>query len=137
MLVIQNVHVGSGIANGTLARLLDVQLKPSAVVRFVTASEYGGGVHEVGASDVSLLGFEHLSHKPDDEQQFPGLPRDCFPIKTLRAPAITMGSSRFCPRQFPVMQAHALTGHKCQGATLLALVVGAWGNKINNHDGWL
>jgi hypothetical protein len=86
--------------------------------------------------------LRHSNYQPLPGQNYPSLGPNEFPLtpitfeddkkknKAQRAPArmITKGRTKPGPSvtQLPCVPAFALTGHKCQGATLSSLVVGQW-----------
>lgn len=143
VLVVENIHIGSAIANGTMARVVDVLVNDDDVQFDSSDSRYGGGIHVANALQVRGLVLQHVAHRPDEQQQFPGLPVGCFPLLTEKSrTAAPDGKKQYSVRQLPVVPAFAMTGHKCQGTTLSALVVASWGDPSDrnylgrNSTGW-
>ena len=141
-MITTNIDVSKGIANGTQAYLKDVTLKPTCEVTIVTLPS-GKKVHSVCASDVISLIFLHKSSAWSSIQLFPSLPRGVFPIspslpqaKTLRFSATSKVNVSI--KQLPCVLSLVLTGHKVQGFSIDAIILGALGKHHKNGlSGWL
>ena len=146
-MVLSNEQTRSGIVNGTLCTLIDVVVKEGATVRFTSAPPLeGGGTHYIEARHVLAIVLRYHDPAWAALALFPDLPVGCFPLflrksyKIVVAPK-TIGVHRQVQvRQFSLTPAHALTGHKAQGATLSKVLVAQWkaAAKFNvGRDGWI
>ena len=158
--VTHNVDVPRGIANGTSAVLVDVYVDDNCVRWSKTAQ-----CHCAKASDVQGLLLKHHRLPYAEEAHYPPLPPGCFPLQVLdkRRNAINcekpvvkvqkgtdkngntverlkkqMVKTRVRIYQFPAVSVFSLTGHKTQGTTTDALIVGPPGEKYRlGQGGWL
>ncbi|KAK4003752.1 hypothetical protein OUZ56_005507 [Daphnia magna] len=112
-----NVDVTRGIANETVTKLYDIILAPDAQIRIANV-ENGNQCHAVYATEVTSAIFKHSSPLQREVTSFATLP-----VKVT---------------QFPCVSALVLTGHKIQGRTLDAVILGAL-SRIHKtgHSGWI
>jgi hypothetical protein len=142
VVVTNNVCVAKGVANGTDGTLVEVFLDESAVRWSNTAQ-----CHVVGASAVQ--GVTIQNHQPpfDIETHYAPLPVGHFPLQCLDKRRSTDTykirvngkdvNLQAKLTQLPLVSMFALTGHKCQGRTLPALIVGPPKKHANESSGWL
>jgi hypothetical protein len=143
VVVTNNVCVAKGVANGTDGTLVEVYLDESAVRWSNTAQ-----CHVINASDVQ--GVVVQNHQPpfDAEAHYSPLPVGHFPLQCLDKKRSTDKytinvngrnvnlSAKLT--QLPLVSMFALTGHKCQGRTLPALIVGPPKQRhASGSSGWL
>ena len=141
-MITTNIDVSKGLANGTQAYLKDVTLKPTCEVTVVTLPS-GKKVHSVCASDVVSLIFLHKITAWSNIQLFPSLPRGFFPISPSKPQAKILRFSATSKvnvsiKQLPCVLSLILTGHKVQGFSVVAIILGALGKHHKNGlSGWL
>jgi hypothetical protein len=131
--------VRQGIANGSRATLVDVVLRPEAVVRIQAIPGCGGGVHRVSSADVEALVFRHDLERLRDKQLYDKLPKGCFKVEPVTfGHMITRGGQTHKVQltSFRCAPASVLTGHKWQGQTTDKLLVGDFGQYKTGKDGW-
>ena len=78
-----NADVSKGIANGTLAILVDVILKETASVRIKTLPN-NQQLHAVYANDVLCIVFKHQLASWKQTIAFPTLELGCFPVIPIK-----------------------------------------------------
>jgi len=129
VMVVQNVDVSSGVANGTIGTVVDVILNSDAVITFDRAQQ----VHVVGAQHVHGIVVRHTSYRPSASQQYGSLQENEFPVPVWTAWDKAKRTVRFQGKQLELgiaqlacVPASALTGHKIQGATLASLLIASW-----------
>lgn len=143
-----NIEVAAGIANGTLATVVDIILKPDATIRVVPIRKHkdlppgGPYVHAVEATDVVGLVLRHRNPDWVDTRHYPSLPPGCFPVSLpanfKRQYQVGANVHRLAVDQFQVVPCFALTGHKTQGQTLSSVFVARWdGRHKLGKSGWL
>lgn len=137
-----NVDVTRGIANETVAKLYDIILAPDAQIRIANV-ENGNQCHAVYATEVTSTIFKHSSPLQREVTSFATLPVSCFPItsisQSVKCKLGANGSSfKVKVTQFPCVSALVLTGHKIQGRTLDAVILGAL-SRIHKtgRSGWI
>ena len=138
-----NADVSKGIANGTLAILVDVILKETASVRIKTLPN-NQQLHAVYANDVLCIVFKHQLASWKQTIAFPTLELGCFPVIPIKKSlTYKLGNSdtqsfKVNITQFPCVSAMILTGYKVQGQSLHAITLGTL---ANNHKfgktGWI
>lgn len=146
LMLTHNAEVAAGLANGTMATLVDVILSHQATVVVVPLEDNTNGqtyVHRVTATDVVGLVLKHCNPDWALRDHFPSLPRGCFPLSIDRR----FSGGRLISKdgvkvkitvhQFYCVPAFALTGHKTQGSTLPSILVGSWGRHRYGARGWM
>ena len=138
-----NADVSKGIANGTLAILVDVILKETASVRIKTLPN-NQQLHAVYANDVLCIVFKHQLASWKQTIAFPTLELGCFPVIPIKKSlTCKLGNSdtqsfKVNITRFPCVSAMILTGYKVQGQSLHAITLGTL---TNNHKfgktGWI
>ena len=137
-----NVDVTRGIANGTIGKLYDIITKPDAQIRIIKF-ENGNQCHALYADEIISLIFKHSSTLQQEATSFATLPVGCFPITTIshtvKCKLGANGSSfKVKVSQFPCVSSLVVTGHKIQGRTLDAVILGSL-SKIHKtgRSGWI
>lgn len=137
----KNQNVAKGVANGTIATLIDVGLNINAVVRIINLS--GHLVYAVYADEVRCLVFKHSLKTWKKDLSFPSLTQGCFPLvpmtKNTTVP-LGNGDETFSVKTtlFPCEIANILTGHKMQGQTVESIVLGNLSIKHKlGRTGWI
>lgn len=130
-----------GVANGTLCTVVDVLLRPGAVVQLEPLSNTNQAtlIHTVLADEVEGLVLRHANPElaARATRHFPSLPAGCFPLSRQRISVTflyngvrtTVGMS-----QIPIVQAFATTGHSTQGSTLPRCTVYEWNPTLAGYD---
>jgi hypothetical protein len=123
-LIRENQQVSSGIANGTVATLVDIVLSSDAHIRWQSMEGYGCGVHTVDAHYVVGIVLHHCPYSQwSTIQRFPALSEGCFPLK----PKVSQPQSaihyanqtyRIEVGGFECIPAYGLTCHKMQGMSV-------------------
>ena len=139
-MITNNMRVSKGIANSAWVRLVDVILSEDAVVRWDPAGE----AHCVDSCQVR--GVIVAVPGRSQEQLCAGLPKGQFFVPctdynfTFKWRQKEVGK-RLRARGPSLVMAHAVTGHKVQGATLEHAVVSNFdainGRKVALDAGWL
>lgn len=139
-LVKSNSDISKGVANGTLAALQVVILHDDVVPHIVHLSN-STSVYAVYAKEVKCLILKHTMGIWAKKQLFSTLPIGCFPIVPQKfLPHFTFsGKSRpVNVFQFAIVLASILTGHRVQGQSLSALILGAISKEYEfGKHGWL
>jgi hypothetical protein len=144
IIVNKNQAVQTGVANGTEAILVGIVLHRRAEpVLTRIPGESSMWVHTIEAKHIRALIAKHPHGSPfAGKKDYDALPKGCFPIPLDDKYTKTFQNSenKFSVKidQFPVSPAFSLTIHKCQGRSLLYIVVGPPGN-LHKHgfSGWL
>jgi hypothetical protein len=134
MMMTDNENVGAGRANGTRAKVQQVQLKPGEEAFHVELSNKTK-VPVVFASQVeSVL----LKHENNDiaPQEFELKPTSfSFEATIIADPNAFDGDEKFTVamkgNQLPIVSNTATTGHKLQGATVESILVNDWNYQKN------
>ena len=126
-MVTKNQNVKKGVANGTIATLIDVILKEDAKIRVTVIS--GQSVSTVFADEVLSLILRHSLKLWENDHSFPSLPHGCFPLKYVsKNIVVPLGKNeeRFTVKTtlFPCEISTILTAHKMQGQTVDSIVLG-------------
>ena len=140
---LQNDHVPSKLANGTVGILQSIVLVPSARIRTVALENaITSLVHAVYASEVEALMFKHDTPAFKSSNFFPELPQGCFPVvaKTFSKKFNFGGDALVSATvtQFQITLACVLTGHKMQGRSVDSIILGDLvGADKYGATGWL
>ena len=126
-MITTNSDVSKGVANGTNATLEDICLRDSATIR-ISKLDDGSFTHAVYAEDVLCLVFKHTASGWSEVSLYPGLEKGCFPIiaskNGVKCRLGTSATFQVQVTQFPCVLSVVLTGHKVQGKTLGAIILG-------------
>ena len=137
-----NSDVCKGVANGTDATLEDICLRDSAVIR-VAKLDDGTMTHAVYAEDVLCLVFKHTASGWSESLLYPRLDKGCFPLVVSKnCVKCRLGKSektfQIQVSQFPCVLSVVLTGHKVQGKTLDAIILGYLSkHHLYGSSGWI
>ena len=140
-IVTDNSDVAKGVANGTLAYLQDIVLKPSATLTLELLPT-GKKVASVCASEVDCLLFKHKNTAWTNVSPFSNLQKGCFPvIPTMKSVECKFNASfqlKIKVFQFACVLSLVLTGHKMQGISTDAIILGSLAPKDKSgNTGWL
>ena len=131
-----NSDVAKGVANGTY-----VVLKPSATLTLELIPT-GKKVASVCASQVDCLLFKHKNSAWTNVSPFSNLEKGCFPvILTAKSVECKFNASyqlKIKVFQFSCVLSLVLTGHKMQGISTDAIILGSLAPKDKSgNTGWL
>ena len=126
-----NSDVKGGMANGTVAKVIEVQLKPGETA-FIIELANGNKVMAVQATQVQYVTLEHTNPKIRPAI-FKVEPKQSTFNATIPLPAqlqLGFGKQKEVMKmkgiQLPFGCNNATTGHKLQGATLTSILVHEW-----------
>ena len=131
-MITQNINISHGVANGMWAVVRDVRLRDGAEPRW----DVSEGAYRVGADEVECLIIEYPDKAWNDKKLLDKLPAGHFVLTPDTPQAAAAGFKQFtynlCGNikkfrvtQLPLIQAHAVTGHKSQGQSLPFIVLAA------------
>src|SRR5688572_24605185 len=118
VIVTQNQQVSSGIANGTIANVMDVVISDEDHVQWHEEPNFGGGYHSIEAKYVGGLLLRHAAGEWAGQSTFPSFPVGCFPLMAksnqanVTLDAATKESLKVSKIQFECNPSYALTAHK-------------------------
>jgi len=120
-----NIDVGSGIANGTMAFFKKIYLLPQ--YQLIPIQLHGFWVYSIDIGQVESLELEWYDSKFKGRFRIRPCNRTCqvdFPVRVLDVVQSIKVSIKL--EVFPVLLNHATTGHKLQGKSMDELVVVEW-----------
>ena len=126
-MVTVNSNLSHGIANGMQASIVDIRLKDGVQPRW----DVNEKVHRVLATHVDCLVLRYHEKEWAKKKLHKNLPPGHF-LLGLAQPRNHIVKIKYLQRkirvtQFPIIQAHAVTGHKAQGMTVAKMIVsGLW-----------
>ena len=122
-MVTVNSNLSHGIANGMQASIVDIRLKDGVQPQWDPINK----VHRVLATHVDCLVLRYHNEDWAKKELHKSLPAGHF-LLGLAHPRNHIVKINYLQRkirvtQFPIIQAHAVTGHKAQGMTVAKMVV--------------
>lgn len=122
-MVTVNSNLSHGIANGMQASIVDIRLKGGVQPQWDAKEK----VHRVLATHVDCLVLKYHEKEWAKKKLHKNLPPGHFLLALAhpRSHIVKIGylQRKIRVTQFPIIQAHAVTGHKAQGMTVTKMIV--------------
>lgn len=129
------------MANGTLAFLQDIFLKPGCTIT-IHELKNGKRVPTVYANDVQCLLFQHKNSAWNNVSPFISIPKGWFPVvpstKSVECNFNEFYRTQIQMHELPCVLSLVLTGHKTQGLTTNSIILACLAPKDKSGvSGWL